>query len=528
MKGFLAFIVCLFLSVPLLANIYAQTAVVYPIEFINYDNSSRKAILQSHVEGQVAGQYRLKTKQEVATAIEAARDSLPSDNCTEDACIKKINSVLGVAFSYQFKIIVDGKYWDITTKRVDDFGQASLKNQPCVNCDITKARKILSQMITGSGSALKEGQGKLFLKSSPSGAQVFINGNSIGNTPLETNVTSGEPIDVTIVSEGYSDYTTVFNVKKGQELKPPLIQLPKMRAKLTLTSDPTGAQIFFDGKPLLDGQKKLAKTPYSWRPTFGKHTIRLVKANLVELKEEIEINTEEMGTLSFSMGSIPGKVLLKVPTSLREGDVFVDGKVVGNMDSKAIKSFIIPSDKTVEIYVESKNVSSNTKLITVQPKRTKSLTLAEGDYKKRSRQQPTRVKTYAQKDSGGLKPIWDFVLVGGVIGSYATGVAAKTRYEEKSVEAGNYADLYAAETNTRQKASYAASYESAQEDMARERNKVTLTNITSGVLISIEAYRQIFMRPSSVFAVQNPYSPEVQIMPVNFAGNPELSLKWSF
>ncbi len=525
MKGILSFIFGLFLSTVLTGETYAQTAVVYPIEFINYDNSSRKAILQSHVEGQVAGKYRLKTKQEMAAAIEAARDSLASDSCTEDACIKKINSLLGVAFSYQFKIIVDGKYWDITTKRVDDFGQASLKNQPCENCNISMARKILSQMISGTDSGLAEGQGKLFLKSSPTG-QVFLNGNSIGNTPIEVNVKAGEPVDVTIVADGFTDYTTVFNLEKGQELKPKLIQLPKLRAKLILASDPKGAQIYFDGKALMTG-KKIATTPYSWRPTFGKHSLRLVKKNMLDFKEEIDINAVEMGTLSFSLLAIPGKVLVKVPPSLTEGDVFADGKLIGNMEGKAIKSFAIPANKTVKIYVETKSASSNIDHVTVEPKRTKSLSLKEGSFKKRSRQQARRVKTY-KVNKEKLNPFWDFVLVAGIYASYANGVAAKDRYDEKADEAKNYSELYASSNSTREKASYANSYKQTQEDMATERAIVTTSNGVSAVLFSVEAYRQIFMRPSKSVAVKSPYSPKIQILPMNYAGRPQVNLNWRF
>ena len=106
-KPLLALLILL-VSLQVSAFAAKPTAVVYPVKFAGLENTNQQQIIQNHISGQLGAYFSLKTQKELDAAINQVRDVIASDNCTEDACIKKINSVLNVAFSYNFSIIIEG------------------------------------------------------------------------------------------------------------------------------------------------------------------------------------------------------------------------------------------------------------------------------------------------------------------------------------------------------------------------------------------------------------------------------------
>ncbi|PLV56945.1 PEGA domain-containing protein [Thermotoga sp. SG1] len=87
---------------------------------------------------------------------------------------------------------------------------------------------------------------KLSLSSSPSGADVYINGDYRGKTPLTLNLSPGN-YSVTFRKEGYREETRYITLGEG-ESRSIHIDLKPLRATLRLRTDPAGVDVYVDGR----------------------------------------------------------------------------------------------------------------------------------------------------------------------------------------------------------------------------------------------------------------------------------------
>ncbi|ACM23910.1 PEGA domain-containing protein [Thermotoga neapolitana] len=87
---------------------------------------------------------------------------------------------------------------------------------------------------------------KLSLSSSPSGADVYINGDYRGKTPLTLNLSPGN-YSVTFRKEGYREETRYITLGEG-ESRSIHIDLKPLRATLRLRTDPVGVDVYMDGR----------------------------------------------------------------------------------------------------------------------------------------------------------------------------------------------------------------------------------------------------------------------------------------
>ncbi|AJG39941.1 hypothetical protein TRQ7_00435 [Thermotoga sp. RQ7] len=87
---------------------------------------------------------------------------------------------------------------------------------------------------------------KLSLSSSPSGADVYINGDYRGKTPLTLNLSPGN-YSLTFRKEGYREETRYITLGEG-ESRSIHIDLKPLRATLRLRTDPVGVDVYMDGR----------------------------------------------------------------------------------------------------------------------------------------------------------------------------------------------------------------------------------------------------------------------------------------
>ena len=145
----------------------------------------RKA-LDNHVRSELALYYELKTEKEIQQAREVAIDEVSSKECTEEACVKAMGNILQVEYIFNLEIIGVGEDWDLNVTQTDQDGLRNPRNELCKNCDLTKARKTLSEILLAlrpGGINIQRGKASLHLKSTPK-AQVFLNGIKQGKNPL--------------------------------------------------------------------------------------------------------------------------------------------------------------------------------------------------------------------------------------------------------------------------------------------------------------------------------------------------------
>ncbi|SVA96885.1 uncharacterized protein METZ01_LOCUS149739, partial [marine metagenome] len=153
------------------------TAMILPINFVNLDKKGLQGSLNNHVKTELSTYYDLKTEKEIEQARDAAVDKLTSENCTEEACVKIMGELLDVEYTFSLEIIDTEEGWDLTVVRQDIDGLSSRRNELCVDCSLTKARKSLSGILVAlrPGGIIKRGKARLLLESTPK-SQVFLNG----------------------------------------------------------------------------------------------------------------------------------------------------------------------------------------------------------------------------------------------------------------------------------------------------------------------------------------------------------------
>lgn len=74
---------------------------------------------------------------------------------------------------------------------------------------------VLTVSLIGCASIFKQKNRTVDFDSNPQGADVYINGNRMGTTPMPLNLSNLKPVTVTFKKEGYTDKTYIINTETG-------------------------------------------------------------------------------------------------------------------------------------------------------------------------------------------------------------------------------------------------------------------------------------------------------------------------
>jgi len=99
--------------------------------------------------------------------------------------------------------------------------------------------------------------GQIRVASKPSGAQVFINAELKGTTPLTVSVSPGS-VSVTVTKEGMMRYSRRVTIRPGEKVSLTDINLQDLYGEVVVSSDPPRATVVFDGRAI-------SKTPVTIR-----------------------------------------------------------------------------------------------------------------------------------------------------------------------------------------------------------------------------------------------------------------------
>ena len=69
--------------------------------------------------------------------------------------------------------------------------------------------------LVGCATLFKQKSRTVAFNSDPQGAEIYINGNKMGKTPLPMNLSNLKAVTVTFKKEGYDDKTYIINTKVG-------------------------------------------------------------------------------------------------------------------------------------------------------------------------------------------------------------------------------------------------------------------------------------------------------------------------
>jgi len=179
--------------------------------------------------------------------------------------------------------------------------------------------------------------GDLQVNSNPSGAEVFIDDEQKGITPVALVDLPKGNRRVTLKKEGFDPWQGTVEIipLKNVHISADLITI---YGSLDISSDPSEALIFIDGK-------KVGKTPLLLEKIQkGKHKININKSGLGEWEQEILVETSKVAKVNAMFASKFGS--LKVETIPGGAEWYLDGEYVGKTPGEQ-KNVVKGSHKVV-------------------------------------------------------------------------------------------------------------------------------------------------------------------------------------
>lgn len=156
--------------------------------------------------------------------------------------------------------------------------------------------------------------------SEPAGAQVLVNGQPRGTTPLTTDILAGNhPVELRM--DGFKPWTTDVQVQAREPLSLGPIKLGLPDAKLAVRSQPAGASVSVAG--VYRGQTPL---DLELRPDMS-HSIVLTRPGYEPQTREISLAAAEQRTLNVPLTGVFGEVTVRAQPA--DAQVLIDGEPRG-------------------------------------------------------------------------------------------------------------------------------------------------------------------------------------------------------
>jgi len=168
--------------------------------------------------------------------------------------------------------------------------------------------------------ALEPAWGQMSFSSAPDGAELYVDGQLIGTTPLATEILETGSA-VSISARGYKTWQAEVSVKAGTSAEHPPVTLVVADGTLEITSTPPRAGITID-------QEFRGVTPLTvpLSPLRG-HQVELFLEGYRKAQRTVSVEPEQHSSLAVSLTPIIGRIRLTVAPD--DAEVLVDGRVQG-------------------------------------------------------------------------------------------------------------------------------------------------------------------------------------------------------
>jgi hypothetical protein len=168
--------------------------------------------------------------------------------------------------------------------------------------------------------------GSIYVQSSPSGANIYFNGNYRGTAPLTINEVWPGSDTITAEMSGYSSYKTTITVYAGQQSTVYCSLTPIVTTgALYVLSDPTNANVY------LDGAYK-GRTPVTLNNLAADtHTLEIDISGYYDWKSSVTVPVGGTKTVSATLNPMPVSSVgwIYVSSSPGGASVKLDGNLVG-------------------------------------------------------------------------------------------------------------------------------------------------------------------------------------------------------
>jgi len=229
---------------------------------------------------------------------------------------------------------------------------------------------------SSSNSSVPSDAGTIDFRSNPSGADVYVFGNFVGNTPLSLNVKEGNYL-VEMKLAGVKIFDNVVRVAAGQTsvVEANAVASTPATANLNIGSSPSGAEVYVDGQ-------YVGTSPLTISVAEGGHDIEIRLPGYLSFSHSIyaeagqtvvinpvleydnvgqaSFESDPMGAEVYVDGSYMGNTPLG-PISLQEGTYTATFKYAGYPDEA--RSFSVSRGQLSTVRVNFSNLNTNQTII---------------------------------------------------------------------------------------------------------------------------------------------------------------------
>ncbi len=177
-------------------------------------------------------------------------------------------------------------------------------------------------------AAIMEALGNLSVGSQPAGADIMLNGVSIGTTPLNNKELKTGNYQLILRKYGYEDFSTTVSINASQPANVSGTLVAK-KGDVKILIRPWGS-IYIDG--VLKG--KDINNQFETTLPVGLHQIKAVHPSLGEWEKQVRIENNATQDIVIDFNRV---VTLKIISDPNYCEIFLDGKATGDYTPKQIK-----------------------------------------------------------------------------------------------------------------------------------------------------------------------------------------------
>jgi formylglycine-generating enzyme required for sulfatase activity len=154
----------------------------------------------------------------------------------------------------------------------------------------------------------------------PAGAEVLVDGESVGMTPLNAELLQGER-DVTVKLVGHKAWQQEFSVIAGQDVVVPEVQLVPADGLVFIRSNPSDASVTINGQFMGQTPLEVSLAPQEL------HEITLFKAGYSETSNAIRTAPDEESEITIALEPILASV--QVAAVPEDAELYINGEFRG-------------------------------------------------------------------------------------------------------------------------------------------------------------------------------------------------------
>lgn len=148
-----------------------------------------------------------------------------------------------------------------------------------------------------SRSRAAEARGTLVIEASLEGAEVFVDDELVGTTPLDTLSLAPGAHTVRVRLPGHTEFTDVVRIAASRSTRIAADLFP-LSEVLSVTTEPEGAHVYVDGN-------FMGETPVELELLEGTHSLRLLRRGFEEVIRQVDARPGHRDELRIELVALP-------------------------------------------------------------------------------------------------------------------------------------------------------------------------------------------------------------------------------